>query len=196
MAEIIIDASTVWDYFSSHEDELAYHMCQIASNREYGISVFITSDVGYPSIIVTADDTQVYEETMLDKTDCEETVRMVYDNYLTDSVVMILDELYGMGIEMTEIEVEDMIACREAELDNATVDFILAVLDDFDYSASEFDDICDDIKEHILEYMARKHHLPIRRPMYLEYDNGEEILEEFPYENMEFDDEDNPIYKS
>ena len=32
--------------------------------------------------------------------------------------------------------------------------------------------------------------------MMLEYEDGTEELSEFPYEDMEFDDPDNPLYKS
>jgi hypothetical protein len=43
--------------------------------------------------------------------------------------------------------------------------------------------------------MARKWGLMIRRPMFLEDEAGEEFFEEFPYDCIEFEDEDNPIYK-
>ena len=51
----------------------------------------------------------------------------------------------------------------------------------------------DDIKEHVLEYIARKHRLPIYRPMYLEGEDGKDFYSEYPYEEMIFDY--NPIYE-
>ena len=59
----------------------------------------------------------------------------------------------------------------------------------------EHSEVYDDLKEHFLEYMARKWGLVIHRPMFLEDENGEEFYEDYPYDCIEFEDEDNPIYK-
>ena len=54
-------------------------------------------------------------------------------------------------------------------------------------------DIVEDVKEHTLEYIARKHGMPIYRPMYLEGEDGTDFYSEYPYEEMIFEDC-NPIY--
>ena len=53
------------------------------------------------------------------------------------------------------------------------------------------EDVIEDCKEHFLEYMYRKHHLDIYRPMELEDDDGV-FFKEYPYEYIEFSDA--PLY--
>ena len=91
-----------------------------------------------------------------------------------------------------------MIAERELELDDA-VSMLLDTVIEEDvamFLGPEADEICEDIKDHILEYLYRKHGISTRRPMVLEdTETGEDFFEEYPYEHMEFEDEDNPMYK-
>ena len=63
MSRIIISEAEVWDYFQDCKDDLKSHMHKIAENTEYGIEIFVTEDSGLPSIVVTADNVQVFEET-------------------------------------------------------------------------------------------------------------------------------------
>lgn len=196
-AKITVSASDVWGYFQDTKDDLKSHMHQIAGNPEYGVEIFVTEDSGFPSIVVTEDDVQVYEEITVSEDDCRETVDKIYNDYLTLSVINYLsgsdnDE----SDDLTALEIEDMINEREEELDAATYDFLTTAVQGEYLDKSEFDDIVDDLKEHFLEYIARKHDLPVYRPMMLEYEDGTEEMSEYPYDNMEFEDPDNPIYKS
>lgn len=196
-AKIDIKESDVWTYFHDHLEELKNIMHQIASCEEYGISIFLTYDAELPCIIVTADDTQLYEETAVNEHDCEETVRRIYDEYLTERVIEKFSDNEIEENGLNDLEIEEMISERENEIDCAVWDFVMDIVEgyvDSDAFSNNLDDIIDDCKEHFLEYMARKHHLPIRRPMFLEYEDGVEELSEYPYEEMEFEDEDNPIY--
>ena len=61
------------------------------------------------------------------------------------------------------------------------------------YFEDDIDDAIVDVKEHMLEYMARKPGLLIYRPMYLEDEDGKDFYSEYPYEEMIFEDC-NPIY--
>lgn len=194
--KISINAIDVWGYFQKFKIELKSYMHTIACNPDYGIEVSVTEKAGLPSIVVTADDTQIYEETAVSQHDCEKTVEKIYDEYLTDKVLNILMGDFD-DEELTYPEVEDMITEREEELDFAIYDFAMTVLQNTycEISGTNFDIILDDLKEHFLEYMARKHGIPIYRPMFLEYEDGTEAVSEYPYEDMEFNDEDNPIYK-
>ena len=198
-AEIIVQASEVWGYFQDEREDLKSHMHQIAGNPEYGVAIFVTEDSGLPSIVVTADDVQVYEETAVSAHDCQKTVEKVYDDYLTSKAIDSLSAHDDtVDASLTALEIEDMIDERESELDAATYEFLLAAVQGAyidDYASGDFDDVIDDLKEHFLEYMARKHGIPVYRPMMLEYEDGTEELSEYPYEDMEFDDPDNPLYK-
>ena len=76
------------------------------------------------------------------------------------------------------------------------MDYISDLMDDSIDSFGDADsfEIAQDVLDHICEYLYRKHDISSRRPMILEDENGEEFFEEFPYECMEFDDPDNPVY--
>lgn len=195
-AKITIPASDVWSYFQDKREDLKSHMHQIAGNSEYGVEIYITEDCGLPSIVVTADDVQVYDETAVNEHDCQKTVENIYDEYLTSKAIEALSE--EDDDELTALEIEDMIDERESELDTAVYEFVMTAIQDayYDDYTSDLDDICDDLKEHFLEYMARKHGLPVYRPMMLEYEDGTEEMSEYPYEDMEFEDPDNPLYKA
>lgn len=198
-AKITVSASDVWGYFQDKKENLKSYMHQIASNPEYGVAIFVTEDSGLPSIVVTADNVQVYEETTVNEHDCEKTVDKIYDDYLTSKVInSLVDNDDGESDDLTALEIEDMIDERENELDAAVYEFLMTVVQDayIDDYTSDFDDIVEDLKEHFLEYIARKHGLPVYRPMMLEYEDGTEEMSEYPYEDMEFDDPDNPLYKA
>lgn len=198
-AKITVSASDVWGYFQDAKEDLKSHMHQIAGNPEYGVAIFVTEDSGLPSIVVTADDVQVYEETAVNAHDCQKTVEKIYDDYLTSKVIAsLLGNEDDDADELTALDIEDMIDERESELDAAVYEFVMTAIQDayFDDCTSDFDDICEDLKEHFLEYMARKHGLPVYRPMMLEYEDGTEEMSEYPYEDMEFEDPDNPLYKA
>lgn len=197
-AKTTVLASEVWEYFQDCKEELKDHMYQIAGNTDYGIAIYVTEDSGLPSIVVTADDEQIFEETAISESDCKRTVEKIYDKYLSNAVISILT---GEPDEegLSEMEQEDTIWERELELDNAIAEFIDVAIGGIVHDNSTLDDDgLEDIKDHFLEYLYRKHGLPIFRPMMLEYDDGKggtyDEYDEYPYENMEFDD-DNQIYK-
>lgn len=189
--KITVSATDVWGYFKKNKDDLKSSMHEIANNPEYGVEIFITEDSGLPSITVNIDNTEVYEEMVLNEVDCEKTVKRVYEEYLTDKVITVMTE------DNVDDDTEDIITDREEELDYAVRDFVMTALNEVyvDILGVEFDKMIEDCKEHFLEYIARKHELPVYRPMFLEYDDGVEELSDYPYEDMVFEDEDNLIYK-
>lgn len=195
--KIIVEPRDLWSYYLEHKKQLTSTMFEIAQNKEYGVSIYLSeNEKGNASIVVEADDMEVYSETIVNDRDARTTCEKIYDKYLSDKVVDILAE---MGIDdeddMTALEEEDAIDEREAELDEALYSFLDTVCgeDYFDFYADY--DMIEDIKDHFLEYLARKHGIPVRRPMVLEDEDGEDFFEEYPYECMIFDDEDNPIYR-
>lgn len=191
MQKITVAAGEVWGYFQKHKAELEKSEHIIAENEEYGVEISITNEEGLPCFMVTADGYQYAEERAISANDCKETVETLYENFLTEKFVDGADD-------ESRLDQEDMIAERELELDDA-VSMLLDTVIEEDVSmflGPEADDICEDIKDHILEYLYRKHGISTRRPMVLEdTETGEDFLEEYPYEHMEFEDEDNPMYK-
>lgn len=201
-SSVTIEAKDVWAYFNRHKTELIKMMHQIARNEDCEVDIFITEKSGTPCVVVTHADYELYQERCLNPDDCYRTIQRVYNEYLDDSVINKIMQFYVDDDEekdleeLSKLEIEDMISERETELDEAIVDFLTIVLEGYiDEESTDLDDICDDLKEHFLEYIARKHDLPIRRPMYIEFEDGSEECEEYPYSCLIYDDPDNPIYK-
>lgn len=196
MQEIIIEPCSLWEYLKGLDKrgQLDNIMYEIAKSEEYGTVVYVSKDEkGRYRISVEADDIEVYSDFIYNKEDAEETCNKIYNNYLTDRVVEVLMEI-GEDSALAQM---DEIEIREEELTNIVTVFIMDVLGgDTYYDGTIFDEIIDDCKEHFLEYMARKHGFTIYRPMILEDEDGKDFFEEYPYECMEFDDKNNPIYKS
>lgn len=195
MQEIIIEARNLWKYLQEQDakGQLNNIMYEIAKSEEYGTMVYVTKDEkGRYCISVEADDIEVFSDFIYDKGDAEDICNKVYDDYLTDRVIERLMELD----EDSALAQTDEIELREEELDELVTTFITEVLGgDTYFDGVDFDEIVYDCKEHFLEYMARKHGLAIYRPMILEDEDGEDFFEEYPYECMEFDDENNPVYQ-
>lgn len=184
MGTVFLSPDKVWSYYIEHRSELVNSDKLIAENREYGIDIVISGFMqGYCTILVSADDSPVYEEDVNCARDCEAMVRMLYDNYLSIDALDLLD---AKDIEeFNSLEEKEEISVREADLDDAVWALVEAAID----RSKIFDqDLCDDLKEHFLEYMWKKHKLQIYRPMYLVDENNEQFFEEYPYECMVFDE--------
>lgn len=215
-ANIIIEPENIWDYFEENLDSLETIMHTVAENKEYGTEICLTNDGGLPCFVVTADDVEVETATCWEKTNCIFEAKRLYDWYLTDKAVQaIADALdtkearkfsdvyddegfydeYNYSTEdesllMLEEEIDD----RESDLRWAIGNFLETVLSDSNVNGDEFIEMEEDCLEHFLEYIHLKHGLDIYRPMWIKYEDGSEEFEEFPYEHLDFDDEDNPIY--
>ncbi len=199
--QIIIPAEDVWKTAQSEWAQLRTHLKKIAENPEFGVVIYITVDSELAQIVVYIDDNEFYSEQCVSELDCKTTARKIYDEYLGEKV---LNKFLGEeeddeeldDEEYTRYEEESEIDEREAEIYEAVVSFMSTILEtDIDSFVDDEDLIYEDCAEHFLEYLSRKWGFEIRRPMYLEDENGEEFYEEYPYECMEFEDEDNPIYK-
>ncbi len=193
---ILIEASEVWDYFHNNKSDLINSMHMIAECAEYGIEIYLTEKEDLPEIIVNADDVQVYCELTVRSKDCETTVKNIYEDYLTEKAISKLLNSEADIEQINEEELREMeIEQREDEIDTAIWDVLSVVLDNGTYYLDETNEICEDVKEHLLEYLYRKWGLEIYRPMVIEFDDGSEEYKEYPYEYLEFEHKDNPIYK-
>lgn len=194
---IILQPSEVWDYYQSNISEFKTKMHEIASCEEYGITVYLAKDESESLwVYVEADNNIVYTELIVSEEDGIRTVQKVYDEYLTCRAIELMSDTLVIE-DYTKFDEEDAISERESDLDTFTLEYVIGVISEADYVEGRCTDaILDDIKEHILEYLSRKHKLEIYRPMYLEDENGEDFYTDYPYECMEFDDKDNPIYKN
>lgn len=195
MQDIMIDSSELWDYCEENEDTLLTTQHMIAENPDYGMSVWITCENGSPEIIVESDEVEIYREDILNEKDANRTADRIYEEYLSIKAIETITEDEDDGtVYVDDDEDEDnqvLINEREDDLDAAVMEFVNIVSDTGCYNIE--DEVLDDLKEHFLEYMHKTWGIGIYRPMYLEdVDTGEEYFTEYPYEDMVFDDEDDP----
>ena len=197
MQKIMINAGDVWDYFHNNKASLINREHTIAENTDFGVVISLSSENDLPCFVVTADNYQYAEERAGLPTECKEVAIRLYNHYLTGE--FINDESGDDSEEDSGLlSPEDMIEERELELDSAISTLLDVVLEEdaAEFLGRELDKVVDDLKDHIFEYLYRKHGLSTRRPMFLEdEETHEDFFEEYPYDSMVFDDEDNPIYK-
>lgn len=195
MRTITVGSAAIVDYYKKNKFRLSQESEDIAENEAIGVVIYLSDTNGHPTITVLADDMQVAEVTTgIDG--LSELVQTMYDTYLDENAfIATMTEGEDDGEYDEEELAEALINEREDELDVAVDDFLATVLQTNGYEYdSVIDEIHDDVKEHFLEYLARKFKIELYRPMYLEDENGEDFFEEYPYGCMEFEDEANPIY--
>lgn len=186
MTNVMIAPSEVWTYFQEHKDELKTEMCKIANSPYGSWEVWISNEDDNLRIIVADTDDDIIDEGWATtERECLDIVGDIYSCYIG-----YVDDEVDLDGEDDYIN-QEIIAKRENEIDVLFQNFLFDLLPDTD------EDIiataADDVKEHVLEYIARKHRLPIYRPMYLEGEDGKDFYSEYPYEEMIFDY--NPIYE-
>ena len=201
-ANIIIKPSETKEYFFNHANTLVKESHKIAYDKDTGIEVYLTSENDFPLLSVVSDDSTIYEMEVSEMAALPKIVEVIYDKYLTSKVFGVISgEDEEPDAEEGDYDFDEIIDERELKLDIAIEEFFYAVLEisDLDLTDKSICEAIDDCKEHFLEYMARKHNFEIYRPMFIEYDNEDgtttEEYEEYPYGCLEFEDEDNPIYR-
>ena len=205
--EILVEANEAWGYFADNKKELSEMMHEIASNCEFGVTVFITEQDGFPYILVLSDEVVIFEEGAENAEDCEAILKSVYDDFLTGNAVTkissIIDDDNDNDKKQEEEDQRFEIDMRDMEIEDAIWDLLTVILDgaeegeEKEANASYIkNDIIEDCKEHFLEYIYLKFGIQIRRPMIIEYDDGTEEYQEFPYDYLELENTDSPIYKS
>lgn len=179
-SNIIVSPERVWSYFNEHKHELKTDMILIAESGNGLLGIYITEENGYLQFIVEDCDERIDENIAINASDCESTARGLYFEYLDCDYVL-------ENGEDEEVTIDE----REDELSVIFENLIIDILGN-NYLEDNIETVSD-IKEHTLEYMARKHGIPIYRPMFLEDEDGCKFYSEYPYEEMIFDDN-NPIY--
>lgn len=178
MVNIILEPNEVWLYAIENSDEIKEFQVEIASDSDSATKIYLHEKDYAVMVSVEENNKEVYCEVIADYEDSVETVEKIYNKYLYE-----YDELF---------EQEQEIHRREQALDDLIIDFVVDVADANDIDA---DMDFEDFKNHILEYMYRKYGISPYRPSILVDKDGNEFFEEYPYPFMEFEDENDPIYK-
>lgn len=181
MENIIVQPGAVWAYYETECRDNLDHV--IAGNPDYGIEIMLGDD-DMPVFTVYCDGYEIDSEFAVNERDCINTARRIYETYLKPAAI---DEVLKYDEPDTEDfnEEEFCITEREEELDIAIHEMLCAVAPNFDYS----DNDTEEIKDAVLELLARRFEIPIWRPMFLEDDDGTTFYEEYPYDVMLFDED-------
>lgn len=189
---IIVEASDVWGFFMNHKEKLESQMKMIAENPTYGVEVYLTGSDGLATITVLADDEEVYEEQADNYMDCRTVVNEIYDTYLTSNALNALADAWldknDEGLDAAEEA--DVIEEREIELDEAVYGLMEAFVPNLFDVEDDPDEVYEGLKDCICEYLYKRHGISVYRPMYLEDDDGSDVFTEYPYPEIDFDDED------
>ena len=179
---IIIPASQAWDYFCDNEEALTASPQVIASCPETGIEIVIYVDSYGLYSVEVSDDYAVLETAKISyPIQAEAVMKRLYETYLTDEYVDHYNDYKEEYDDETEFDI--MAEMRDEELSDATIQFLYTVLGE--EVVEEIDpDKVEQIKNKILECLAKCEGFPIYRPMVLETKDGT-IQVSYPYDEEE-----------
>lgn len=183
---IHVPANRVWAYYKRYEGELTQSLHVIADWKECGITVYLTAFNGEPTFQVFADDNVEYEDSAATREECEEVADFIYDTYLTPKVFGALDESKP-DIAKEDPDSYDAVEDREIELDVALTEFLEVALDHGEimtnpYATDSTDPLFQEIKDHILEFLACDIGYQVYRPTVCKGTDGSDYIVEYPYE--------------
>ena len=194
---VYVQPCDLWGYFEDNFEALCCEFEIAAENQDVDIYICFGADEDDRTLYIQAWIGDDLDDEITVETDvaAEAALAEMYRRYLSDDAYDD-DEYKDDNYTLTP---KDIAIERERELNDALEDFI-RVVSPTDatkmMTSTEGDKAFKDIKEHFLEYLYRKHKVNIFRPMLMDYGDGCPEYEEYPYDNMEFDDETNPIYMS
>ena len=197
MMDVIVKPSQLWAYYKDNQKDMTTSMHMVASNKDFGVEIYLCDDEGHPNLSIHVDETLLLENICISKNDLEDTAEEMYDTYLTNKAIGAIAEIEEANKE-EEVDNSDEqfdIDVREYDLDVAVADFVNIATDNLKAHKLLSEEAIDDIKDHFLQYLYLKHGLEIYRPMFLEFEDGTEEFKTHPYPDLELEDEDNPIYK-
>lgn len=188
---ILVPAEEVWDYIQDQfalfcSDDPNFTGWDLAYNDDAGTEVSVDFDGVKPMLVVSEDEEQIMS-VPVSKADCEETAQSLYDDFISDRVFgrytghdsddpMVYDdppEAYSSE--------DDEIDERETELTDAVLDLLTVVLGD-ELDSYDIEKLIEDTKDKVCEWLTTEYDADIRRPMWLENDEGEERYVEYPYD--------------
>lgn len=190
-----IHESELWEHFLKNKEALLSHEDLVCQNNDIGVSIYVTAE--YPTLsgdgilmkLILAEDQEEVDSRI-----CEspKRVKKVYEEFYE---FISGKPIYADASD--EEEEDEFIRNRIEEQETALDDAVYTFLDIASNGSAInlTDEELSDIKDHFCEYIARKHGVDVFRPMFLENEEGVDEYYDYPYEDMEFEDEDNPIYQ-
>lgn len=201
MATVMYDPDEIFEVFQDEKDELVKQeeFIEVANSACFSIylSCLKTSSGQIKGVMTVESDGYTIEEDFFEnEKECVDIFEKAYLNYIFVDDVEIIESAIGDSAYSDgklDTFYLDEIEQREWDLDIAVVNFIEEI-SDTGTSCDLTDKNIEEIKDHFLEYLYRRFHIDIYRPMEIVMPDGTEVYEDYPYSKLQFDDSRN-IYK-
>ena len=169
MPKIYYEPDAVWELTADKSFCVLLAECQ-----DRGTEIYLDYEDEQPVIGVYIDGENEFIEAVTDGDECESTVRECYEFYLDSSVTELLE-----GYSEIKDDYQEICEQREHELNCLVDDFITEVCNQM-LDGPKSGEVVNDLKEHFLAYMYRKHGLEPYRPMFVKTESGSEF-KDYPY---------------
>ncbi len=193
---VFVKYADIWGFFNSRRDQLKKEQVLIAENDDGG-EIYLTEQDGLPLFTVYLSGEKKYEEAAADRVDCDFTMNILCDRYLspnddprrfsmpigpvetspaTDEQEPDDEDTPPPTLDDLQIEQEE----REDELMSAFAEFLYIVTDGGAEDLGDTD--MDDALDHVLQYISDNLCLPVYRPtVYFDPDTGSAAYTLYPY---------------
>ena len=177
-------------FFHSNIFRLKYDDYIVAEGDDPGLVVLLSSSSDYEPVLTVEQGNRVLACFVVEEDQLEKTAENVYNGFLRNEKDK-QDEQVEQAEEKdpeNERSEEDLAYEREDELQMAFKDFMSVVLecDDILYGADMEAEIAD-LLDQVLQTISDAGYTSIRRPMYVQNEDGTETLLEYPYECIDND---------
>lgn len=185
---IIVKPDDALRFLEENKEKLSFSSEKVAENKDYGIEIHLTVFSSTPTIVVLEDGADVYEVEVNEPDDLKEDLEQVYEEYVSAAAI---NRFVNKGQKYSEERLDqyDEINAREYELRSAFLELLDIVYEYKPYGfVDDEEEVVRKVMEHTLWYLDQELGIPVRRPMFLEDDDGE-FFEEYPYDHLDFDDD-------
>lgn len=183
---IYVEPECVWEYFKQNEKDIDNSMVVIAENTKYGVEVYISKRGLCPELLVALDTEEIDSQVCIGEEECADIARYFYEEYLSDESAGVL---LGDFEDTSPSDEAMMIDDRELEIDDAVYALLYTLLGDEGIEYGYIDDLCEDLKDRMCSFLYTDYDISIYRPMYLETEDGTNEFYEYPYPEMDSDDD-------
>lgn len=183
MYKVYLEPEQVWGFY--HTEHITDSVSVVlAENKTAGFSVEMTDDMGLPRIrVFDSEGDLLIAEDAMSNLDAIETVRMLYEAYIYPDFSEADPDIppeSDISDDITPEEFEDLMYEREDDLRLASTDYLEVLLEKSDYRGN-IKDIEEEFTEHACNILATKFGICIYRPTIVEYQDGTEDVELYPY---------------
>lgn len=178
-------------FFHSNIFRLKYDDYIVAEGDDPDLVVLLSSSSDYEPVLTVEQGNRILACFVIEEDQLEKTAENVYKSFLHDNKEKQTEPPSQPAEEKdpeTERSEEDLAYEREDELQMAFKDFMSVVLecDDVFYGADMEAEV-DNLLDLVLQKIADEGYSSIRRPMYIQNEDGTETLLEYPYECIDKD---------